>query len=162
MPPPKSPRPANLGAPLAAATPPAAGAAANLSPTTNITEAALLALARDVARLAASGASLRDGLAMVVAACTEPKLRRARLAALLNADESRSLALAWAREQLRVALEELLTRPQGIALRRDVPAEALSWFLLAGCEAIAHEPPGDADERIDALLRLAREAAPPA
>jgi hypothetical protein len=160
MAPPKSPRPANLGAPLAAATPPGAGAPAGLSPTTNITEAALLALAGDVARLAASGASLRDGLALIVAACTDPKLRRARLAALLNADESRSLALAWAREQLRVALEELLARQVAVVLRRDLPAEDLAWFLLAGCEAIAHEPPGDADDRMDALLRLVREPAP--
>jgi nuclear transport factor 2 (NTF2) superfamily protein len=122
---------------------------------TNAVEAAFLRSARDVAALAERGGSLREGLARVAVALTDPGLRRGRLEALIERDETRSLALAWAREQIRLALEELLARHADRGtVRRDVPRAALAWALLAGCEAIALEPTGDADERIDALVLL--------
>ena len=71
-------------------------------------------------------------------------------------DKTRALALAWAREQVRLALQELLeAEARRGRVRSDLGAETLAWVLLAGCEALAHEPPGAAPERIRVLLGLA-------
>src|SRR2546428_453473 len=69
-------------------------------------------------------------------------------------DKTATLALAWAREQVRLALEEILARaPQRDALGATV--ETRAWLLLAAAESIAHEPPAAAADRLRALLDLA-------
>jgi hypothetical protein len=112
-------------------------------------------MAREVAALATRAPSLRDALAHIARASSERELRRARLEALLDEDETRVLSLGWAREQLRLALEEVISALGTTgAVRTDIPAATLAWLLLSACEAIALEAPGDIDDRIDVLLRI--------
>lgn len=122
----------------------------------------MLGVARDVAALGAErGSTLRDALGLVARAFADGVLARARFEAFLTraSDEAPALALAWAREQLRLALQELVEREVKAGhVRDDVPAEPLSWVLLAGCEALAHEAPGDADARVESLLLLVGRA----
>ena len=130
-------------------------------------DAALLRLARTIATLRESdvatpleaaldqiAAVYADG--SVAAALYETWLARRRVT---RPDKTRVLALGWAREQVRLALEELLEAEarRGRA-RSDISADTLAWVLLAGCEAIAHEPPGGAPERIKMLLTIAGAA----
>jgi hypothetical protein len=69
--------------------------------------------------------------------------------------KGRALALAWAREQLRLALQDVLERVAGdTAIRRDLPTATLAWLLLAGCEALAHEPPAAVPDRVRDLVAL--------
>ncbi len=71
-------------------------------------------------------------------------------------DKTRALAVAWAREQVRLALQELLEEESARGrIRADVTAESLAWMLLVGCEALAHEPPGSAPDKVRLLLALA-------
>jgi hypothetical protein len=73
-----------------------------------------------------------------------------------HGDKMASLALAWARERVRLALEEMLrTRPRG-ALPGG--AETRSWLVLAACEAMALEPPEAVADRLRALLELTGHA----
>ena len=67
-------------------------------------------------------------------------------------DKTAALALAFARENLRLALEEVLAR----APRGALPGgpETRSWLVLAACEAIALEPREAAADRLRALLHL--------
>ena len=67
-------------------------------------------------------------------------------------DKTGTLALAFARENLRLALEEVLGR----APRGALPGspETRAWLVLAACEAIAQEPPEAAADRLRALLHL--------
>jgi hypothetical protein len=75
----------------------------------------------------------------------------------------RTLALAWAREQVRLGIEEILVRESGAGrVRRDLPLDALAWLALAGCEAAAHEPPGAAADRFALLLDFVRGRSGPA
>ena len=77
-------------------------------------------------------------------------LARARNAAL--ADKARALALAWAREQLRLSLGEILARAAAAGdVRVTLPADSLAWVVLAGCEALADEPRGAAPDRLRLL-----------
>lgn len=128
-------------------------------------DSALLRLARAVADVGASDvpARLDAALEHLAAAYTqdtevpgtlfETWLHRRRAGRL---DKTRVLAVAWAREQVRVALQELLEDERGRGrVRTDMTSDALSWILLAGCEALAHEPPGAATERIQLLRALA-------
>lgn len=72
-----------------------------------------------------------------------------------RADKTRALALAWAREQVRLALQEVLERgARGARARAPLPPESLAWLLVAGCEALAHEPPGAAADRLRVLLEV--------
>jgi hypothetical protein len=68
-------------------------------------------------------------------------------------DKMAMLALAWARERLRLALEELLARTP---VRGALPgsAETRSWLILAACEAMALEPPSAVPDRLRGLLEL--------
>jgi len=64
-------------------------------------------------------------------------------------------SLAWAREQVRMALEEILIGSRtGVGLT----AETHAWVLLAACEALAHEPPSAVADRRRALAELTRRA----
>src|SRR5262249_45073683 len=67
------------------------------------------------------------------------------------------LALAWAREQVRLALEEILgAAPLGRRPSLGVPAETRAWIVLAACEALAHEPASAVPDRVRALAELTR------
>jgi hypothetical protein len=74
-------------------------------------------------------------------------------------EKTASLALSWAREQLRLSLEETITRsPKGRPTLGMAP-DALAWLLLAACEAIAHEPPSAVADRVRTVLELSGHAA---
>src|SRR5262249_1199302 len=67
------------------------------------------------------------------------------------------VALAWAREQVRLALEEILgAAPLGTRASLGVPAETRAWIVLAACEALAHEPASAVPDRVRALAELTR------
>jgi hypothetical protein len=68
-------------------------------------------------------------------------------------DKTARLALAWARERVRLTLEEILARAPA---RGALPgsAETRSWLILAAGEAIALEPTSAAADRLRALLEL--------
>jgi hypothetical protein len=132
-----------------------------------VAEAELLHLAREVHGIHHASdrsiAHLRAALARLANAFADGPLPRAMFHAWLHrdGDERAALALAWAREQLRLALEELLQDEidRGRA-RSDVSAPTLAWLLLAACEAMAHEPAGSVDERVDTLVTLTESPRP--
>jgi hypothetical protein len=116
-------------------------------------ERRLLALARELGGLG------RDALpgalrALAVAYAPDAPLSRAVARAFLatRGDKTGALALAWAREQVRLALQELL---------EVAPPEALAWLLLAGAEALAQEPASAVADRLRALSLLTGCEAPP-
>ena len=125
-------------------------------------EARLLALARELAELPAE-ATLADVVGRLGGVHgPDAPLPRALAQAWLRGrnDKTAALALAWAREQVRLALEERLIRaPARGALAAD-PATR-SWLLLAAAESIAHEPPAAAADRLRALLELTGHAPTP-
>jgi hypothetical protein len=83
---------------------------------------------------------------------------RAWLAA--RGDKTMTLALAWARENVRLVLEEVLERnPHGATLPGS--ADTRAWLVLAACEAIAHEPPAAGADRLRALLELTGQETDP-
>jgi hypothetical protein len=122
-------------------------------------ETALLALARALSELtepeAAPGTAVTaalDELALAFrAGAPLPRaLAQARNAALT--DEARALAVAWAREQLRLSLGEILGRAIATGdVKVVLPAESLAWLVLAACEALADEPPHAAPDRVRLL-----------
>jgi hypothetical protein len=122
-------------------------------------ETALLALARALSELtepeAAPGPAVTaalDELALAFrAGAPLPRaLAQARNAALT--DEARALAVAWAREQLRLSLGEILGRAIATGdVKVALPAESLAWLVLAACEALADEPPHAAPDRVRLL-----------
>ena len=122
-------------------------------------ETLLLGLARDIALRAATlerGADV-EAIAITLLGAYAPD---APLATALREDWLRSrndktgrLALAWAREQLRLALSEVLQRARAIrSIRGDGNVDTLAWLWLAACEALAHEPPSAVSDRAHALL----------
>ena len=117
-------------------------------------ERRLLDLARE---LSARGADVSAALHLLAAAhAPDAPLPRAMAQARIRGGEDKTagLALAWAREQVRLALEEILARaPRRGALGATV--ETRAWLLLAAAESIAHEPPAAAADRLRALLDLA-------
>jgi hypothetical protein len=123
-------------------------------------ERRLLALARELRGLGreALPGALR---ALAMAYAPDAPLSRAVARAFLatRGDKTGVLALAWAREQVRLALQELLeaTPPGG----RVAPPEALAWLLLAGAEALAQEPASAVADRLRALSLLTGCEAPP-
>jgi hypothetical protein len=134
-----------------------------VSNTSSEAERGLLALAQRVSAIATEhdpvATSLRTAVEMLLTACigTGPLG-----IALLDGwragrtDERAALALAWAREQLRLAIAELLARELAAErLRPDAPLDALAWTFLIAAEASVHELPGSATDRVDALLALA-------
>jgi len=72
-------------------------------------------------------------------------------------DKTATLALAWAREQVRRGLGEVLERERAHGrVRGDVSPETLSWLILAASEAMAHESPGASGDRIAMMLEFLR------
>lgn len=112
-------------------------------------------LAREVAAVPAS-AGIAPALRLLADAhAPDAELPRALAQAWLRSrdDKTKALALAWAREQVRLALEEIIARePDRGAL--GGAADARAWVLLAAVEAIAQEPPGAAADRLRTLLEL--------
>ena len=119
----------------------------------------LLDLARTLTAMASADAAPRvavtsalDALAKAfhADAALPHALAQARIAT--RRDKPRALALAWAREQLRQGLGEILGRAAAAGeLRVALPPESLAWFALAACEALADEPPQAAPDRIRLL-----------
>jgi hypothetical protein len=126
-------------------------------------ETRLLALAREVTALprdtgdtAALAAALR---ALAAAHAPDGVTPRAVYGAWLasRGDKTAALALAWAREQVRLALQETIERARP-PRRVDVAPDTLAWLLLAACESLAHEPPSAVADRLRALLLLTGHA----
>lgn len=127
-------------------------------------ERRLLALAREMEGLGAD-ALPRALHALAAAYAPDGELpaavHRAWLAA--RADKTATLALAWAREQLRLGLQGVIeATPPSARGVLGLPAETLAWLLLAACESLAHEPPSAAADRLRLLLQLTARVAPPA
>ena len=96
---------------------------------------------------------------VAAADATGTPLVRALHEDLLREDEDKTarLALAWAREQVRLTFLDLLNRARAAGrLRADVDVETLAWLWLAACEALAHEPPGAVPDRVHALTSFLR------
>lgn len=128
-------------------------------------EARLLRLARELTELArdAGGGQAIPAALQKLAAAWAPSapLPRDVFHAWVRSrsDKTTALALAWAREQVRLGLQEVVERaPKGTRGRVDADAETLAWLLLAACEAIAHEPPSAVADRVRALLELTGHA----
>jgi len=121
-------------------------------------ETLLLEVARDVSRRAAALERAAD-VDTIVAALASAYAADAPLATALREDWLRGrddktarLTLAWAREQVRLALSEVLQRTRALRpLRTGVDVEILAWVWLAACEALAHEPASAASDRAHAL-----------
>jgi hypothetical protein len=75
-------------------------------------------------------------------------------------EKTASLALSWAREQLRLSLEETLARSPRARPALALQPDTLAWLLLIACEAIAHEPPSAVADRVRTVLELSGHAAP--
>ena len=118
-------------------------------------ETSLLTLARELA-----APPLVDDLAralqrLAAAYAPDAPLPRAVARAWIHGreDKTAALALAWARENVRLALEEILARaPRHGPLPGS--AETRSRLLLAATEAIAHEPPEAVADRLQMLVAL--------
>jgi hypothetical protein len=122
-------------------------------------ERALLALANDLTALGRAETSPRAAVTAALDALAAVFQRGAPLPLALAAarigarrDKTRALALAWAREQLRLGLGEILARAAAAGdLCVLLAAEPLAWFVLAACESLADEPPQAAPDRIRLL-----------
>ncbi len=117
-------------------------------------ETRLLELAGELATLppGAVPAALRDLAAAYAPGAPLPRAM-ARACLQSHGDKGAVLALAWARERVRLTLEELLARTP---TRGALPggAETRSWLILAACEAMALEPLSAVPDRLRALLDL--------
>jgi hypothetical protein len=71
-----------------------------------------------------------------------------------RSDKTAALALSWAREQVRLGLQEVVERAKGARSRVELDSETFAWLLLAACEAIAQEPPSAVADRVRALTQL--------
>ncbi len=113
-------------------------------------EIARLPLAAALGKLAAAWAPGGPLLYEVATAWTESR-----------GNKTSALALAWAREQVRLSLQEIIeATPKDKRGRIEATPETLAWVVLAGCEALAHEPPSAVADRVHALLELTGHAAP--
>jgi hypothetical protein len=118
-------------------------------------ETRLLALAGDLAALPPGGAVPAALRTMADAYAPGAPLPRAMARAWLasHGDKNALLALAWARERVRLTLEELLTRVPARGVLPGGP-ETRARLILAACEAMALEPPAAVADRLRALLEL--------
>ena len=120
-------------------------------------ETLLLTLAKDLA-----GAPLDGAVRQLAEAFTHSaELPREVFVAWIKSrrEKTTSLALSWAREQVRLSLEETIARSS----KRPGPElapDTLAWLLLAACEAMAHEPPSAVADRVRAVLELSGHAGP--
>jgi len=75
-------------------------------------------------------------------------------------EKTASLALSWAREQVRLSLEDTIARSPRARPALGLAPDTLAWLLLAACEAIAHEPPSAVADRVRTVLELSGHAVP--
>ena len=126
-------------------------------------EARLLALAREMEGWGAD-ALPRAIRALAAAYAPDAELPKLVQRAWLHSrdDKTAALALAWAREQLRLALEAVLAAtPPSARGTLALPVDTLAWLLLAACESLAYEPPAAAADRLRLLLELTGRGALP-
>ena len=123
-------------------------------------EKRLLGLSREIARLPLVAALGKLAAAWAPGA---PLLRDVAQAWMRSrGNKTSALALAWAREQVRLSLQEIVeATPKDQRGRIEATPDTLAWILLAGCEALAHEPASAVADRVRALLELIGHAAPP-
>ena len=132
------------------------------TPAASEAERSLLALAQ---ALEGVGADALPRAVRMLAAAYAPDaelpaaVHRAWLAT--RGDKTITLALAWAREQLRLSLQGVIeATPPSARGTLTLPADTLAWLLLAACESLAHEPPSAAADRLRLLLQLTGRSAP--
>jgi hypothetical protein len=121
----------------------------------------LLELAQEIAGLARDGGEhceLSRALTMLAAAyAPSAPLPHLVFHAWVRSrnDKTATLALAWAREQVRLGLQEVVEGTLKVGRARvDLQPETIAWLLLAGCEALAQEPPSAVADRLRALFEL--------
>src|SRR5256884_4867813 len=109
-------------------------------------ERRLLSLAREIARL-----PLAAALETLAAAWAPggPLLHDVAEAWIQGrSNKTAALALAWAREQVRLSLQEIIeAMPRNKRGRIEAKPDPPARVLLARCEAIAHEPPSAVPRR---------------
>jgi len=118
----------------------------------------LLALARDLTARAAHLTQAAD-LRAVVDALAAAYGPGSPLAAAMREDWLRGrgdknvrLALGWAREQVRLAMVDVVQRAARASLvTAHADVETLTWLWLACCEALAYEPASAVADRVQAL-----------
>lgn len=130
--------------------------AASAVPTPRVSaETLLLALARALSTRAADTSDLAAIIdASAAAYAPDAPLALALREDLLSQrdDKTARLALAWAREQVRLALVEVLQGARASRrLRMDGDVETLAWLWLAACEALAYERAEAVPDRMHAL-----------
>jgi hypothetical protein len=119
-------------------------------------EQRLLALAREIGALGVDPLPRAVELLADAYAPDAPLPRAMHRAALgARGDKTATLALAWAREQVRLALEEILV---GSRTALGLSPDTHAWVVLAACEALAHEPPSAVADRRRTLAELTRRA----
>ncbi|PYN77639.1 MAG: hypothetical protein DMD96_23860 [Candidatus Rokuibacteriota bacterium] len=120
-------------------------------------ETLLLTLAKELAGVPLDGALRKLAAAFAPGA----ELPREVFGAWIKSrsDKTASLALGWAREQLRLSLEETIVHgPRETRRALALGPDTLAWLLLAACEAIAYEPPSAVADRVRAVLELSGHA----
>jgi hypothetical protein len=129
-------------------------------------EAALLVLARELQSIGAGEPSPRRALATALehlarGFASDAPLATALAQASLPARRTKTaaLALAWAREQVRLGLEEMFVRVDADAPGAPSMTSATrAWLALAACEALAREPREAAADRLQSLIQWATGA----
>jgi hypothetical protein len=123
-------------------------------------ETRLLELAGELAALPAEEALPVALRALAAAYAPAAPLPRAMARAALESqrDKIKVLSLAWARERVRLALEDVLARAPARGVLPGT-AETRSWLILAAGEAMALEPPSAVADRLRMLLELTGYAA---
>jgi hypothetical protein len=121
-------------------------------------ERLLLELARTLTTRAAAVATAADVHALIETAfgayAAETPLAAALRRDWLRGrdDKTAQLALGWAREQVRLALMDALARGRDASVVQAAgDVDTLAWLWLAACEALAHDVPGAAPDRVSAL-----------
>ncbi|MGH7346938.1 MAG: hypothetical protein ACREK4_18665 [Candidatus Rokuibacteriota bacterium] len=112
----------------------------------------MLTLAKDVSALPLDGALRRIADAFTPGAELPREVFNAWIKA--RREKTASLALSWAREQLRLSLEETIARSPRARPVLGLTPDTLAWLLLAACEAIAYEPPSAVADRVRSVLEL--------
>jgi hypothetical protein len=123
-------------------------------PVSSPAETLLLALARTVSARAGQLAHAPDVGAMVelLAAAYAPDAPLAEALREAAADKTAQLARGWAREQVRLALMEIVASAGAArVVRTDTDADTLAWLWLAACESLTHETPTAVADRVHAL-----------
>ncbi len=121
-------------------------------------ETLLLTLAKDLADVPLDGALRKLADAFTPGADLPHEVFGAWIKS--RREKTASLALSWAREQLRLSLEETIARSPRARPALGLAPDTLAWLLLAACEAIAHEPPSAVADRVRAVLELSGHASP--